>query len=99
MFESCPVPTLALYSEKIPSCFAQAFATALEKNQSICELDLDHSDIGLADLQQLIRSFSNSSRPVKTKRFKVKGPNSRSILDDEEESLKKLAAECGVEFM
>ncbi|CAK4863831.1 unnamed protein product, partial [Aphanomyces euteiches] len=84
---------------KIPTGFAQAFATALEKNQFICELDLDHSDIGISDLKQLIRSFSNSSRPVKTKRFKVKGPNSRSILDDEEESLKKLAAECGVEFM
>ncbi|KAH9130152.1 hypothetical protein LEN26_008801 [Aphanomyces euteiches] len=99
LFESCPVPILTLYSEKIPTGFAQAFATALEKNQFICELDLDHSDIGISDLKQLIRSFSNSSRPVKTKRFKVKGPNSRSILDDEEESLKKLAAECGVEFM
>ncbi|CAK4339982.1 unnamed protein product, partial [Aphanomyces euteiches] len=44
-------------------------------------------------------SIASKFRPVKTKRFKVKGPNSRSILDDEEESLKKLAAECGVEFM
>ncbi|CAK4162385.1 unnamed protein product [Aphanomyces euteiches] len=99
LFESCPVSILTLHSEKIPTGFAQDFATALEKNQSICELDLDHSDIGHADLQQLIRSFSNSSRPVKRKRFKVKGPYSQPIVDDEEESLKKLAAECGVKFM
>ncbi|KAH9159255.1 hypothetical protein LEN26_002435 [Aphanomyces euteiches] len=88
LFESCPVSILTLHSEKIPTGFAQDFATALEKNQSICELDLDHSDIGHADLQQLIRSFSNSSRPVKKKRFKVRGPYSQPILDDEEESLK-----------
>ncbi|KAH9151018.1 hypothetical protein AeRB84_006266 [Aphanomyces euteiches] len=101
-FEHCTLETLVLGTQQFPSDVASVFAGAIQKNQTICQVDLDLCEISIPDLERLIRSISHRSRPVKIKRIILKTPMERSMQSmttSTVQSLTNLAVECGAEFV
>ncbi|KAH9126969.1 hypothetical protein LEN26_009322 [Aphanomyces euteiches] len=98
LFEKCSLQTLVLGSGDLPSSFVQSLAAAIENNQTICVLELEHVAIANDDLHVLIQSMTASSRRVLTKRF-VLTSQQQEMNPSLVESLTKLATQNGGQFV
>ncbi|CAK5053042.1 unnamed protein product, partial [Aphanomyces euteiches] len=78
---------------------AASLAAAIQKNQTICELDLDRNIIAMDDLRLLIESVTHPSREVKGKPIKWKPHRNRYFTQADLNALKMLAIERGGRFM
>ncbi|CAK4171904.1 unnamed protein product [Aphanomyces euteiches] len=103
LFENCPLKTLALSADKLPSRFVQQFAAAIRNNQTLCELNLRLSQCAVDDLHLLVENMVHPNRRVETKRITSdasyegveKGEKAANIT----KSLKNLAAKGGGVFV
>ncbi|KAH9153251.1 hypothetical protein AeRB84_004461 [Aphanomyces euteiches] len=98
LFEKCRLETLALGAEFIPPGFVRRLATAIQKNHTICELDLDRSEIDIQDLRHLIQAMTHRNRKVQTKRIKFIASRRQEIDASIVQSLMTLATDYGGEF-
>ncbi|KAG9399786.1 hypothetical protein AC1031_011209 [Aphanomyces cochlioides] len=98
LFEKCPLHTLVIGSADLPSCFVQSLAAAIQNNQTICELELEHVAIANDDLHLLIESMTASSRRVQTKRI-ILISQQQEMNPSWVECLTKLASKHGGQFI
>ncbi|KAF0723648.1 hypothetical protein Ae201684P_007314 [Aphanomyces euteiches] len=98
LFEKCPLYTLVIGVASFPSCFVQSLAAAIENNQTICVLELEHVAIANDDLHLLIQSMTASSRRVQTKQLILTSPQ-QEMNSSWVESLTKLAIQNGGQFV
>ncbi|KAH9185724.1 hypothetical protein AeNC1_012300 [Aphanomyces euteiches] len=97
--EKCTLDKLLLRVLNWSSTVAGNLANAIRNNQTICEFDLDSSNLSIHDLRLLIESMAHSNRSVRRKRGKIISSVWRLMTGSTAKSLKEFAANCGCTFV
>ncbi|KAH9139089.1 hypothetical protein AeRB84_016621 [Aphanomyces euteiches] len=92
LIEKCTLETLVFYATQFSSNVTQSLATAIQNNQTLCELDLNYTEMAISDVELLIQSMNHPSRHKKEIRIKGRSHYERIYDPEALQALKALIA-------